>query len=194
MSKKILIINGSPRKDGNTSTLVNWVAEGAEFGDAEVKIVDAARLKCKVIGCCSCYSCQVSHQYRCVIQDELSDLVASFPEYDTVVFASPVYFFSLSSQIKMVIDRMFSLFKFKDGQTIHHLEKVNFALIADCGGNMHDSGISLVDGTIKEIAHFIGKTHKSLLIPSLPPAPEETAKNAEVKEKARAFGEKLADW
>jgi hypothetical protein len=86
---------------------------------------------------------------------------------------------------------MFSLFKFKDGKTIHNLQKLEFALIADCGGDLHDSGIDLVEGTIKKIAHFIGKTHKSLLIPSLLPNPEETAKNIDLKEKAQAFGIKL---
>ena len=191
MDKKILIINGSPRKNGNTATLIGWVAEGAESAGATVTIVDAAHLKYKIAGCCSCYSCQVSEQFRCAIPDEASDVVALFPEYDLIVFASPVYFFGLSSQIKMIIDRMFSLFKFKDGKTVHNLQKVEFALIANSGGDLHDSGIDLVEGTIKKIAHFIGKTHKSLLIPSLLPNPEETAKNIDLKEKAQAFGIKL---
>jgi len=109
-----------------------------------------------------------------------------------VVFASPVYFFGLSSQIKMIIDRMVSLFKFCDGKTIHNLQKVNFAFVSTCGGGLDDSGIKLVDETIKNIVHFIGKTHKSLLIPSLPINPEETAKMEDVKEKAVAFGKILA--
>jgi multimeric flavodoxin WrbA len=192
MSKKILIVNGSPRKTGNTATLVGWVAEGAESAGATVTIVDATHLRYKIAGCCSCYGCQVSEQYRCVIPDELTDVVASFPEYDLVVFASPVYFFGLTAQIKMVIDRMFSLFKFKDGKTTHNLQNVEFALIADCGDDLRDSGIDLLDGTIKKIAHFIGKTHRSLLIPSLLPDPATTVKNTDVKEKAQAFGMKLA--
>lgn len=194
MGKKILIIGGSPRKSGNTATVAGWVAEGAKFAGASVKIVDAARLKYKIAGCCSCYGCQVSQQFRCVILDETTDVVASFPEYDVVVFASPVYFFGLSAQIKMLIDRMFSLFKFSDGKTIHKLQKVNFALISTCGGDLDDSGIALVDDTIKKIVHFIGKTHQSLLIPSLPPALEQIAKREDVKEKAVEFGKKLANW
>lgn len=194
MGKKILIIGGSPRKNGNTATVTGWVAEGAQAEGASVNIVDAARLKYKTAGCCSCYGCQVSQQFRCVILDEATDLVASFPEYDVVVFASPVYFFGLTAQIKMVIDRMFSLFKFSDGKTIHNLQKVNFALIATCGGDLDDSGVNLVDETIKKIVHFIGKTHKSLLIPSLVPTAGETAKREDVKAKAMDFGKKLAKW
>jgi multimeric flavodoxin WrbA len=192
MAKKILIINGSPRKNGNTAITAGWVAEGAESEGASVKIVVAARLKYKTAGCCSCYSCQVSQQFRCVILDDATDVVASFPDYDLVVFASPVYFFGLSSQIKMIIDRMVSLFKFCDGKTIHNLQKVNFAFVSTCGGGLDDSGIKLVDETIKNIVHFIGKTHKSLLIPSMPINPEETAKMEDVKEKAVAFGKILA--
>ena len=194
MSKKILIIGGSPRKNGNTATIAGWVAEGAESEGASVNIVDAARLKHKTAGCCSCYGCQVSQQFRCVILDETTDVVASFTDYDVVVFASPVYFFGLSAQIKMIIDRMFSLFKFNNGKTIHNLQKVNFALIATCGGDLDDSGVNLVDETIKKIVRFIGKTHKSLLIPSLPPASEETAQKEDVKIKAMDFGKKLAKW
>lgn len=194
MSKKILIIGGSPRKTGNTATITGWVAEGAESAGASVKIVDAARLKYKIAGCCSCYSCQVSQQFRCVILDEATEVVASFPEYDVVVFASPVYFFGLTAQIKMLMDRMFSLFKFSDGKTIHNLQKVNFGLIATCGGDLDDSGVKLVDETIRKIVHFIGKNHKSLLVPSLLPALEETAKREDLKEKALEFGEKLANW
>jgi len=194
MSEKILIINGSPRKNGNTAIVSGWVAQGAEAEGASVKIVDAARLKYKTAGCCSCYGCQVSQQFRCVILDEATDVVASFPEYDLVVFASPVYFFGLSAQMKMLMDRMFSLFKFSGGKTIHNLQKVNFALISTCGGEMHDSGIELVDETIKKITHFIGKTHKSLLIPSLVPAFEETEKKEDLKAKAMDFGKKLAKW
>lgn len=192
MNKKILIVNGSPRKTGNTATLVGWVTEGAESAGANVTIVEAPHLRYKVAGCCSCYGCQVSEEYRCVIPDELTDVVASFPEYDLVVFASPVYFFGLTAQIKTVIDRMFSLFKFKDGKTIHNLQKLEFALVADCGGDLHDSGIDLVESTVKKITHFIGKTHQSLLVPSLLPDPATTVKNTNVKEKAQAFGVKLA--
>jgi multimeric flavodoxin WrbA len=194
VSKKILIIAGSPRKSGNTATVVGWFAEGAETEGATVKIVDAARLKYKTAGCCSCYGCQVSQQFRCVILDEATEVVASFTDYDTVVFATPVYFFSLSAQIKMLMDRMFSLFKFCDGKTIHNLQKVNFALIATCGGTLDDSGVELVDQTIKKIVHFIGKTHKSLLIPSLSTDAEETMKQEDLKAKVADFGKTMAKW
>ena len=51
MSKKIMIICGSPRKKGNTMTLVNWVKSGAEEAGAKVELVDAAHLKYKTNGC-----------------------------------------------------------------------------------------------------------------------------------------------
>ncbi|NCC85756.1 MAG: flavodoxin family protein, partial [Clostridia bacterium] len=56
--------------------------------------------------------CQHGKEYRCVIDDGMTELVASVPEYDGVVLASPVYFFSMTSQAKAFLDRCYSLLKF----------------------------------------------------------------------------------
>ncbi|MCP3967240.1 MAG: flavodoxin family protein [Lentisphaerae bacterium] len=193
MERRILIITGSHRKTGNTALLAGWVADGARDYGAQVDLVDAAHLKYKSNGCTSCYGCQDSAEYRCIIKDEASDIIASMPEYDAVVFATPVYFFSLSAQIKLIMDRMYSLFKFKNNKFKNNLDKTNFAVIASAAGDM-GSGLEMTGAIIQKLAGFIGKKHKSLLIPNAPMDPVRTATDLEIKEKAMDFGAELSQW
>jgi multimeric flavodoxin WrbA len=190
MSKKVLILFGSPRKHGNTATICGWAADGIREQGSSVKVVDVARLNFKAAGCLSCYACQQSEDFRCIIRDEVSDLIASIPDYDMLVLATPVYFFGFSAQLKQLLDRMFSLYKFKDDEIIHPLHKLQFGLISCCGGDT-GSGLDLVDATVRKIAGLTGKKHQSLLIPFAPHDPATLNDNLEIKEKAVAFGASL---
>jgi len=110
MNKKILILSGSPKKDGNTATLVKWFAEGARSKGARVEIVRTAFLKYKSTGCTSCRACQRLDAYECVINDEAKPILAKMAKVDAIVMATPLYFFGASAQLKLVFDRMFSLY------------------------------------------------------------------------------------
>jgi len=168
-----------------------WVAEGASELGAEVKIIDAAHLKYKTNGCTSCFGCQESEDYRCIIQDEASDIIATIPEYDVLVFATPIYFFGLSAQIKLMMDRMYSLFKFKDNEIVHNLHNTKLALIATAAGDV-GSGLDMADLTIKKLSGLLGHKHKSLLLPYIPVHADQTATDLELKERAINFGAELA--
>ncbi|MCP3965111.1 MAG: flavodoxin family protein [Lentisphaerae bacterium] len=193
MERRILIITGSPRKTGNTALLAEWAAEGARGCGAQVDFVDAARLKYKTNGCISCYCCQESDEYRCVIKDEASDIIASMPEYNVVVFATPVYFFTLSAQIKLLMDRMYCVSKYINNKFENNLPDTNIAVIASAAGGIA-SGLDLTDATIEKTAAFLGKKHKSLLVPNVPLDPSKTATDLEMKEKAMNFGIELSQW
>lgn len=192
MARKIMIITGSPRKQGNTNTVAAWVAEGAGEAGAEVKMIDAARLKYATNGCTSCMGCQQSGQYRCIVQDEASDLIAAIPQYDVVVFASPVYFFSWSAQIKIFIDRMFSLFKFTPDKIDSALGKIQVALIGTAAGDI-GSGLDSLEIAAQKIAGFTGCRLKSLLIPDCTADLGNLLTNDDLKERALAFGATLAE-
>lgn len=193
MAKKVMIICGSPRENGNTMTLAGWVAEGARAAGADVEIVDAAKLKYKVNGCTACMACQKMEQYRCVIDDEATPVLARIPEKDVLVFATPVYFMGFSAQTKLLMDRMFSLVKIKgeDYTLAPGYAEIDYALIASGGGRMED-GLNLVEENMKAIAAFAKKTAKSLLVPFAPLEPGAIASNEELRKKAMAFGEELA--
>ena len=193
MEKKLMFICGSPRENGNTLTVVNWVASAAREGGASVEIIRADQVSFKERGCIACMGCQKSDQYRCVIKDEASSIVARFPEQDAIIFASPVYFMGLSGQIKLLIDRMYSLFKItQDGKQINHpMQNVNFALIATSAGAA-EHGLNLLTDNVKAIAGFFGKELKTLAIPHAPIKPGAIVSNSKILESALKFGKELA--
>ena len=102
MSKKVLILSGSPRKGGNSDVLCDEFARGAkEAGHAVEKIRVAAK---NIHPCIACYHC-TGHDGQCVFQDDMADLLQKMIDADVLVLASPVYFYSIDAQLKAVIDR-----------------------------------------------------------------------------------------
>lgn len=101
MSKKVLILSGSPRKGGNSDLLCDEFARGAqEVGHTVEKI----RVAEKNVGYCrACYACKNSG--KCVIQDDMADILQKMIDADVLVLASPVYFYAIDAQLKAVIDR-----------------------------------------------------------------------------------------
>jgi multimeric flavodoxin WrbA len=189
MSRKITIICGSPRKEGNTNRVVGWVAEAARQAGAEVEIVDAPRLSYKALGCTACMGCRKSEEFRCVVDDEASPILARLPESDAVVLATPIYWLGPTAQLKVFTDRMFSLIKFTDTGIATPLKGTTLAVIATAGGE-RDHGLGLLEQTWRASAGFLGVPFESFLVPVCPQDPEELARKA--KADAEAFGRKLA--
>lgn len=105
MGKKIVVITGSPRKNGNSFALTKAFIEAAEKKGHSVTRFDAA-LK-KVGGCHACETCFKSGK-ACSFDDDFNVIAPAILEADAVVFAMPVYWYSIPAQIKGVIDRLFS--------------------------------------------------------------------------------------
>jgi multimeric flavodoxin WrbA len=137
--------------------------------------------------------CQKIDEYRCVIDDELSPLLARLPEADVVVFATPVYWFGPTAQIKLFIDRMFSLINTSvlPWTTAFENATTTLAVISTSGGSM-EHGLGLLENTFKHAASALQLPFESFLVPTAPHDPEEIEDNVELKENAAAFGRKLA--
>lgn len=102
MNKKVLILSGSPRKNGNSDILCDEFARGAMKSDNEVEKI---RIADKKIGYChACYYC-CDHGGECVIKDDMAEILQKIIDADVIVLASPVYFYSINAQLKTVIDR-----------------------------------------------------------------------------------------
>ena len=100
---KVLILTGSMRKGGNTDLLAQAFAEGAEKNN-EVEIISVADYK--VNPCIGCNSCFTREKNECFQNDDMPVIYEKLREADTVVIASPVYFYGISAQLKAVIDRL----------------------------------------------------------------------------------------
>ncbi|MGN0459870.1 MAG: flavodoxin family protein [Ruminococcus sp.] len=102
MSKNVLILSGSPRKDGNSDILCNEFMKGAEESGNRVEKIRVAE---KNIGYCrGCYYCRESGG-KCVIKDDMAEILEKIIACDVLVLASPVYFYSIDAQLKALIDR-----------------------------------------------------------------------------------------
>ena len=165
MAKRILILSGSPKKHGNTATLVKWFTRGAKSKGAKVEIVQTAFLKYKSFGCTSCRVCQKSEKYECVINDEAKPILAKMAKADVIVMATPLYFYGPSAQLKLIFDRMFSLFKWDNkADTMETpLKGKTFALIASA---YEDIGLDALEKPFRLTAKYTGMKFKSLLIPN----------------------------
>ena len=139
MAKKIMVLCSSPRKDGNTNTVVNWAVEAATEAGAEVETIDVANLNYKVNGCIACMKCQQSEKFECAVADDAQPIIARIPEFDVLVLATPIYFMGPNAQLKLIVDRTFSLFKFnpQTEEITHNLAGKTLALIATAAGKLN---------------------------------------------------------
>ena len=105
MSKKIVVITGSPRKEGNSFAMTDAFIQAAEAKGHTVSRFDAAMKK--VGGCHACETCFKTGK-ACSFDADFNDIAPAILEADAVVFSMPVYWYSIPAQIKGVIDRLFS--------------------------------------------------------------------------------------
>ena len=102
MSKKVLILSGSPRKGGNSDLLCQEFARGAQESGNEVETIRVAAKK--IAPYSGCYYCR-AHGGECAHKDDMAEVLQKMIDADVIVLASPVYFYSIDAQLKAVIDR-----------------------------------------------------------------------------------------
>lgn len=134
MGKKIVVITGSPRKNGNSFAMTDAFIQAAEARGHTITRFDAAMKK--VGGCRACETCFKTGK-ACSFDDDFSTIAPAILEADAVVFTMPVYWYSIPAQIKGVIDRLFSFVV--GGKDISGKE---CAVIACC----EEDDLSVMDG------------------------------------------------
>lgn len=105
--KKLIAINGSPRKNWNTAELLKHAMQGAQDAGAEAELVNLYALNYK--GCTSCFACKLKSRPHgsCAMKDDLSPVLERVKEADAVIFGSPIYFMNLSAGMIAFIERLF---------------------------------------------------------------------------------------
>ena len=106
MSKKVLIVSASPRKNSNSEALALAFAEGAREAGHTAEFVS---LRGKTVNFCrGCFVCQ--EKQRCVIRDDADEICQKALTADVLVFATPIYYYEMSGQLKTLLDRLNPLF------------------------------------------------------------------------------------
>ena len=103
--KKILIIQGGGRPNGNTDQLVKAFAKGAVDAGHDIEIISLVKNEIK--GCLGCNACRYGKP--CIQKDDFNGIVPKIKEADLLVFASPLYFWTISSRIKAFIERFYCI-------------------------------------------------------------------------------------
>lgn len=104
---QILVLNGSPRPNGNTSKMIAAFCEGAKSAGHSVEVADVCRMK--IAGCLGCEYCHTKGHGECVQKDDMQKISALLNRADMLVIASPIYYHGISGQLKCVIDRFYSV-------------------------------------------------------------------------------------
>lgn len=130
MGKQIIILNGSPHGNGTTASLIKAFTEGAKDGGAEV--TEFVLNNMNIRGCLGCFKGNSENENPCIIDDDMSKIYPVLKKAEVVVFASPVYFWAVSGQLKTALDRMVAL---EEGTDILHREGRSAVLLMSSDGD-----------------------------------------------------------
>ena len=148
MDKNILIITGSPRKKGNSEMLAEAFARGARSNGHTVAVFEAATKN--INGCKACGACW-SKGRACFFTDGFTDLEPLLEQADVVVFASPLYWFSFSTQIKAAIDKMNA---YDSERALRPLKVTESALLV-CGAGENSNIFDGIIATYKSMLEYM---------------------------------------
>ncbi len=140
----ILVLNGSPRPNGNTVQLVNAFAEGAISKGNKVDIVNICRKR--ISGCLACEYCHTKGNGSCIQKDDMQEVYVLLKEAEMLVIASPIYYHNISGQLKCALDRFYAI---GSVETLPNLKKVSMIL---CSGDpdMYDGALFSLKGDFED--------------------------------------------
>lgn len=182
-SRHVLILKGSPRKQGNSSLLAEQVAAGAREAGAAVEVFDLHDMAIRP--CDACDFCQGTGV--CVLDDDMQRLYPRLRQADAIVLASPIYWFTLSAQMKACIDRWYAL----EGGSEHALAGKEIGVVLAYGdSDPFTSGAINAIRTLQDIFRYERATIVDYVYGSAS-GPGEIARRPELLARAYALGQRL---
>lgn len=128
--KNMLMINGSPRKNGTDAAILGMVAEKAKKYDYKTEIVNICDLH--INGCKACMYCKKNG--KCAQNDDMTPIYDKIRDATAIIIASPVYFAAETGQMKCFMDRLYAMISNKDGKRTVDIGKVSKAsIVITCG-------------------------------------------------------------
>lgn len=140
----VLLLRGNPVKKGFTQRLTDLFVNGVRETDAKLTDIDLTHLA--IQSCRGCYHCWLKHPGRCGQKDDMNDLLPQILDADVLVFATPVYYFSMSSYMKVFFERMFPL----------------------SAAGMESSRLGLVRNRLRDPGRWLNKKLISIVVGALP--------------------------
>ena len=143
--KHIVILSGSPRKNGNTNLLCRQFQKGAEEAGHSVRFIPLAE---KRIGFCRACDVCMRNGGACIQKDDMENIHCAFQQADVVVLATPVYFYGVSAQMKACIDRTYPIWQ--------HLgrKEVYYIVSAGLGEDIIARSLGDLDGFVEHFEQY----------------------------------------
>ena len=157
--KKILLVSASPRKGGNSDTVVETLA--ADLRDCEVTVFKMREKDCRP--CRGCAACQGRVPRTCVQRDDITALLPLIEDCDGIVLASPIYNWQITSQAKLFIERLYPFFR-ADGKGMSNTGKYGkkAALVCSFGGSPRDVTERYAAWTVSGLAQMGAEAFRAL--------------------------------
>ena len=184
--RKILVLFSSPRKKGNSAALAKQIIKGAESEGANVETVFLNALN--ISPCQGCYTCRKKDSKGCAIDDDMQSIYPKLVEYDTWVIASPVYWFTMSAQAKLFMDRCFALLAYANNP----FAGKQIAIAMSYGDtDPFNSGCVNALRAFQDSFNYVG-AHIIGMVYGSAEAPGEIKANSDLMKRAEKLGKKLA--
>ena len=185
MGKHVLIFKGSPRVKGNSSLLAGKAAEGAQAAGADVETFSLHTMDIRP--CDACDTCQETGV--CVLKDDMQMLYPKLREAEAIVIASPVYWFTMSAQTKLFIDRWYAL----ESSQGNALKGKQFGIILTYGDtDPYSSGAINAIRSFQDMFHYIGADIAGMVYGTAMNE-GDVLRQPELLERAYQLGEKLGN-
>jgi multimeric flavodoxin WrbA len=188
--KNVLILKGSPRQEGNSAILAEQAAAGAKQAGGQVETVSLHELDIRP--CDACDMCQGSVDIDCVIEDDMQALYPKVRAADAIVYASPVYWFSVSAQLKLFIDRCYGIWDEEEAPEDSDLAGKKIGVVLTYGGNdPYESGAINAIRMFQDMFRYVPSEIVDIVY-GYAMNEGEIKGNAEVMKRAFDLGTKLA--
>lgn len=183
---KLVTLVGSPRKGGNTDTLLKKVAEGftSQGGETQTFYLNELNLR----GCQACYACKKTGQ--CAVKDDTAEIFKAINDADAVVIGSPIYFGRFTAQLALVMDRLFAYLKPDFSSSLAPGKKYGLVFAQ----NQPDSKLyaSCIDGVAQVLGRVGFAAGGKTLVGSGLGAADAALQNEQYLQAAVALGKELA--
>lgn len=184
-TNRILILKGSPRENGNSSILADEIGAGARAAGAETEMFVLHKMDIKP--CDACDFCQGMGDGTCIVEDDMNILYPKIMAASAIVIASPIYWFTISAQTKLFIDRWYAL----EGPEGSLLSGKRFGIALAYGDtDPYTSGAINAIRTFQDIFRYIGAELVGTVYGSASKS-GEIQKQKKLLEEAFRLGEKL---
>ena len=189
---KVVILQGSPRRSGNTDTICQHMAVTMKDAGAQVETIRLADLD--IGGCTECFACQkVEHQHGCPLKDEMHVVYDAVLASDALLLATPVFCWGPAAQLKAPLDRFYAFCKFnyeEAGKFKCLVEEKRSALVVTAGGGPYDGAEICVAG-YRAVVEFMRMENRGEFVAAPVGEPDTVKADKPLLARAGEFARKI---